>query len=146
MSHHTSNSTKEVTAKASTLEATRPIARHVTTGVHPVVFEVGLGGAVWFIAVSWLYFAWGRHVDLALAVATGFFIMFFTLFLIMAAGIIKDPRWLQHRVNFRKFLRSDVPTYTATMRGRDALIEITLIPVALAFAATIIGLAWLYLQ
>jgi len=66
--------------------------------------------------------------------------------LVMAAGIVKDPRWLQHRVNFQKFLRSDVPTYTGKMRGRDALIEITLIPVALAFAATIIGLAWLYLQ
>jgi hypothetical protein len=29
------------------------------------------------------------------------------------------------------------------MRGRDVLIEIALLPVVLAFAATVIGLAWL---
>jgi hypothetical protein len=114
--------------------------------VHPVVFQIGLGAAVWFVAVSWLYFAWGRHVDLDLAVATGFFIMFFTLFLIAATGVIRDPRWLQKRVSFRRFLRSDVPTYTGEMRGREVLIEIALIPVSLAFAATIIGFAWLYLR
>ena len=146
MSHRASIFIHEFPAKASDLESTRLSAQHVTTGVHPVVFQIGLSAAVWFVAVSWLYFAWGRHVDLDLAVTTGFFIMFFTLFLVAAAGIINDPRWSQQRVTFRTFLGSDVPTYTGEMRGRDALIEITLIPVSLAFAATIIGLAWLYLR
>jgi hypothetical protein len=145
MSQHASPSTHQLPAKLSDLDKTPPRSGHVTTRVHPAVFQVGLGAAIWFVSVSWLYFAWGSHVDLDLAVATGFFIMFFTLFLIAAAGIIKDPRWFQKRVSFRKFLRSDVPTYTGKMRGKDALIEITLIPVSLAFAASIIGLAWVYL-
>jgi hypothetical protein len=98
------------------------------------------------LAVSWLYFAWGTKVDLDLAVATGFFVMFFTLFLMMATGILKDTRRSQQRTSFRKFLRSKVATYTGERRGADVLIEITLIPVSLAIAATMIGLAWFYLH
>jgi hypothetical protein len=145
MSHQVSNSIQDGTSKTSDPGTMRPGAQHFTTGVHPAVFKISLVAVLWFVAVSWLYFAWGAHVDLDLAVATGFFIMFFTLLLMAAAGIMKDRRWFQKRVNFRTFLRSDVPTYTGKIRGRDALIEIALIPVALAFGATIIGLAWVYL-
>ena len=60
-------------------------------GVHPSVIQSGLGGVVWFLAVIWLYFAWGARVDLDLAVAAGFFVMFFTLFLLLAS------RWLHER-------------------------------------------------
>jgi len=145
MSHHTSNSIQQVASKTSDREAMHPGMRHVTTGVHLAVFKISLVAVFWFVAVAWLYFAWGAHVDLDLAVATGFFTMFFTLLLIAADGIIKEPRWFQKRVDFRTFLRSAVPTYTGKMLGRDVLIEIALIPVALAFGATIIGLAWVYL-
>jgi hypothetical protein len=118
-----------------------------TTSVHPAVIQVSLAGVIWFLAVTWLYFAWGPHVDLDLAVVTGFFVMFFTLFLQLTSAAIKDPRWFQQRASFRKFLQSKVPTYTGEMRGRDALIEITLVPVSLALAATLIGLvAWMSLH
>ena len=45
-------------------------------------------------------------------------------------------------MSFRKFLGSDVRIGSGTMRGRDVLIQIATIPVALALAATLIGLAW----
>jgi len=118
MSYHVSSSIHEVTAKTSDLEAARPTLGNVRKGVHPVVFQIGIGAAAWIVAVSWLSFAWGSHIDLDIAVATGFFMMFFTLLLTAAAGIIKDPRWIQQRVTFRQFLRSEVPTYASKMCGR----------------------------
>jgi hypothetical protein len=45
-------------------------------------------------------------------------------------------------MSFREFLSSDVGIGSGTMSGRDVLLEVALIPVALAFAATLIGLAW----
>lgn len=146
MPNHTENSVKVNLVKASKPAGARRGAVHATTGVHPVVFGISLGATIWFLIVSWLYFAWDGHVDLDLAVMSGYFIIFFTVFLVMAIGIIQDPRWLQQRVSFRDFLRSKVPTSTGEMSGWDVLIGITLIPVSLAFAASIIGLAWAYLH
>jgi hypothetical protein len=116
------------------------------TSVHPVAIQIGLGAVTWFLAVAWLYFAWGRHVDFDLAIATGFFVMFFTLFLRVASMAINDPRWLERKVSFPEFLQSRVTTATGDMRGWDVLIEISLVPVSLALAATLIGLAWLLLR
>lgn len=111
--------------------------------VHPVAIEVGLAAAIWFIAVSWLSFAWDREVDVNLAVVTLFFVIFFTLFLLTASHAIDDPRWPSKAESFVSFLRDDsIAIDRGTMKGCDVFIEVTLIPVALAFAATLIGLAW----
>jgi len=94
-------------------------------GVHPAVIKIAMSAVVWFLAVAWFDFSGGPEVDLSLAVVTGFFVMFFTLFLLAASMVIDDPRWKQPR---------------GTMRGRDVLIHILLLPVCLAAAATLIGL------
>ena len=91
------------------------------TGVHPVVIKVALSAAAWFIAVTWLNFAAGIEVDFDLAVVTGFFVMFFTLFLLTASLVIKDPRWKQRNTSFTEFLKDQVAIDTYTMRGSDVL-------------------------
>jgi hypothetical protein len=111
-------------------------------GVHPLVIEIALAPIVWFIAVSWLYFAWNGHIDLDLGVATGFFVMFFTLLLGTASYATKPSR----PPRFSKFLHGTVSTYTGDMRGRDVLIEIALLPLSLAVAALIIGAVWMFLR
>jgi hypothetical protein len=45
-------------------------------------------------------------------------------------------------MRLREFLRSKVAIGSGTMSGRDVLIEMALIPVALPSAATLIGLVW----
>jgi len=40
---------------------------------------------VWLLAVAWFDFSGGPEVDLNLAVVTGFFVTFFTLFLLAAS-------------------------------------------------------------
>ena len=73
---------------------------------------------------------------------TLFFAFFFTLFLLTASFSVHDPRWPVRRTSFREFLKSKIRIGSGTMSGREVLIEIALLPVALAFGATLIGLAW----
>ena len=125
---------QHVTDVAPDQNPTRP-----QTGVHPAAIEIALGAALWFIAVTWVSFARGPEVDWDLVVVTLFFIFFFALFLLTASHGLKDPRWRQRKTNFREFLESEVGTDTGPMRGRDVLLEIAVIPVSLALAATLIG-------
>ena len=112
------------------------------TGAHPAVIKIALSAVAWFLAVAWLDFSGGPEVDLVLAVVTGLFIMFFTLFLLTASMVINDPRWKQPKARFSEFLNDEVPIDGGTMRGRDVLIHVALLPVCLAIAATLIGLVW----
>jgi hypothetical protein len=111
-------------------------------GVHPIVAKIAIAAVLWFLAVTWLSFASNGEIDYLLAIVTMFFAIFFTLFLLTASYSTHDPRWPSRDTSFREFLESRVGIGGGTMRGRDVLIEIALIPVALAFAATLIGLAW----
>jgi hypothetical protein len=129
-------------AETSLVPVTRDRAAPTETGVHPVVAEIAVGAALWFIAMAWLDFARGGEIDYLLGIATLFFVIFFGLFLLTASYTLHDPRWPVRETSFREFLRAKVGTATGTMSGRDVLIEIALVPVSLAFAATVIGLAW----
>jgi hypothetical protein len=112
------------------------------TGVHPMAVKIAIGATIWFLAVTWLSFAWVRETDFVLAVVILFFAFFIGLFLLTASYSVKDERWPVRETSFREFLSSDVPIGSGTMRGRDVLIEIATIPIALALAGTLIGLAW----
>lgn len=110
----------------------------VEAGVHPIVVKIALAAVLWFLAVTWLAFAGSGGVDIDLTIVTLFFAIFFTLFLLLASFSVADPRWPTRNTSVREF----VGLATGTESGRDVLIEIALVPVVLAFAATLIGLAW----
>lgn len=111
-------------------------------GVHPIVVKIAIGAVLWFFAVTWLAFAGRGEINFDLAIVTLFFAIFFTLFLLLASYSVNDPRWPTRQTSLREFLDSDVGIATGEERGRDVLIEIALLPVTLAVAATLIGLAW----
>jgi hypothetical protein len=107
------------------------------------VVKIAIAAVLWFLAVTWIAFAAKGGVDLDLTVVTLFFAIFFTLlFLLLASFSVHDPRWPTRPTSLREFLDSNVGLATGNERGRDVLIEIALVPVTLAFAATLIGLAW----
>ncbi len=112
-------------------------------GVHPIVAKIAIGATIWFLAVTWIAFAGNGEIDYLLAIVTLFFAIFFTLFLFTASYSMHDPRWPARETSVREFLEARVGIGSGTMRGRDVLIQIALIPVALAIAATLIGLAWM---
>ena len=74
--------------------------------LHPVAVEIGIGAALWFVAMAWLDFARDGEIDYLLAIVTLFFVMFFTLFLLTASYSAHDPRWPSRDTSFREFLRS----------------------------------------
>jgi hypothetical protein len=113
------------------------------TGVHPAAIFIALAAALWFIAVTWVSFARGAEVDWDLLVVTMFFVFFFALFLFAASHALKDPRWRQRDTSFSEFLRSEVGTATGPMSGRDVMLEIAVMPLSLALAATLIGMVWI---
>jgi len=127
-------------------EPPRAPQREVTaeTGIHPIVVKIAVGAAVWFVVTSWLAFAWDAEIDYLLVIVTLFFAIFFTLFLLTASFSVHDSRWPVRQTSFREFLKSNIRIGSGTMSGREVLLEITLIPVALAFGATLLGLAWLF--
>jgi|SRR3990170_923209 hypothetical protein len=112
------------------------------TGVHPIVIKIAIGAVLWFLAVVWIAFAGSGGVDLDLTIVTLFFAIFFALFLLLASFSLSDPRWPTKQTSFREFLNSKVGLATGEESGRDVLIEIATVPVTLAVAATLIGLAW----
>jgi hypothetical protein len=112
------------------------------TGVHPMVAKVAIGATIWFLLVTWLAFAHGAETDFVLVVVILFFAFFLGLFLLTASFSAKDERWPVRDANFREFLGSDIRIGSGTLPGREVLIQIALLPVALALAATLIGLAW----
>jgi hypothetical protein len=122
------------------------VSRHVTgqtAGIHPIVFKIAIGAVLWFLVVVWTAFAGKGEVDFDLAIVTLFCAIFVSLFVLVASLTAGDSRWPTRQTSFRAFLDSDVAVAGETMRGRDVLIEIALVPVVLAFAATLIGLAWM---
>jgi hypothetical protein len=116
------------------------------TGVHPTVVKIAIGATLWFLIVTWFSFAVGGGIDWDLAIATLFIAFFFALFLLTASFAAHDPRWHLRDASFHDFLTSQVGTATGAMRGRDVLLEIALVPVSLALAATVIGLVVLLIR
>jgi hypothetical protein len=123
-------------------QASKPAGKPDEAGVHPIVVKIAIGAVIWFLAVTWLAFAGHSGVDWDLTVVSLFFVIFFTLFLLLASFSVADPRWPTRNTSLREFMTSKVGLATGEESGRDVLIEIALVPVALAFAATLIGLAW----
>jgi hypothetical protein len=114
-----------------------------TAGIHPMVFEIAIGAVLWFLAVMWIAFSGKEGIDLDLAIVTLFCAMFISLFLLVASFARGDSRWPTRQTSFRTFLDSDVGVGSGTLPGREVLIEIASVPVVLALAATLIGLAWM---
>jgi hypothetical protein len=125
-----------------TQQTSQPQQTAAEIGVHPLVIKIAVGAAVWFVVTSWLAFAWDSEIDYLLVIVTLFFAIFFTLFLLTASFSVHDARWPVRHTSFREFLNSDIRIGRGTMSGREVLFEIALIPVALAFGATLIVLAW----
>lgn len=104
----------------------------------PVVYLSVLAAFVWVLVSSWLAFAGDDDADLALAIAIVLAIVFFALPVMIrqvAASRSHTPR--ERPVDF---LSSRVETATGTLTGASAWLQVLLIPLALALAATLIGI------
>ena len=61
-------------------------------GIYLAHAKIALSGVAWFLAVEWFDFSGGPHIDLVLAILSGFFVMFFTSLLLAASITINANR------------------------------------------------------
>lgn len=98
----------------------------------------------WVMLASWLAFAGDPDAVLALGIAIVLGIVFFALPIIIhrVAAAHSDRR----RQAGRDFLSSPVETETGTLPGATAWLQVLIIPLALALAATLIGITYVLVR
>jgi hypothetical protein len=102
-------------------------------GVYIGVFAAYL----WMFGTAWAGFAAPGGTDLDLMMATVLAVVFFGI--PFALYRTARTRLISARPRISDFLNSHVDTFTGPMPAKEAWIEIMLIPLALAAAATLIG-------
>jgi hypothetical protein len=105
------------------------------------VYRTVLAAFAWMLAAAWIAFGGSREPDFVLAAASLLFLIFLTLpvliYVTASHHMTAKPETLRH------FLQSEVDTATGPLPGLAVWTEIAVIPVALALAATLIGLVYL---
>ena len=99
----------------------------------------------WMMVAAWLAFGGTSGTNLDLAVATVLFAVFLALPIIMhrtAANRVGHKPQLAGK----RFWSSQVDIATGTLSGREAWLEVLMIPIALALAATLIGGVYVFLS
>ncbi|HML41608.1 MAG: hypothetical protein JNN24_09740 [Hyphomicrobium zavarzinii] len=96
----------------------------------------------WMILTAWIAFGIGREADFALAAASVLIFIFLALPLLIYITASHHMAAKQETLNH--FLHSEVDTATGPLPGKDVWIEIAVIPVALALAATLLGIVYAF--
>ena len=123
----------------------REVRGAAEANIHPIVGEIAIGASLWFLIVVWVSFAAGAETDLPLAMVTLIFVISFGLLILVGRYSSTDPRWSFPQRSLRDFMRCEVGLESGRVTGREALIQVALVPVTLALAATLIGIVWLAL-
>jgi hypothetical protein len=91
----------------------------------------------WVMLASWLAFARAGYAPLAIGVAIVLGIVFFALPVIVHHVAVVHSRPKREPVH--EFLSAPVETETGRLSGASAWLQVLIIPLALALAATLIG-------
>ena len=98
----------------------------------------------WMMVAAWVAFGGTTGTDLDLAIATVLFVVFLAL-PIMMHRTAANRQGHEPRPVSQRFWSSQVEIATGALSGREAWLEVLVIPVALAIAATLIGAAYVFL-
>lgn len=121
--------------------------RQVSDQLHPVVYKAAIGLALWFVLTVWLMFGGGSgYQEFDLVMVSFVIIAAFAIpaILFMSAG--KFVRTHIHREepapgSFRAWLDGDFRSWSARTPAGEAAIQILLPLAAVAFGATLLGIA-----
>lgn len=121
-------------------ELRRNLPRHVA--LHPKVYGMLAGTAVWMVVACWLVFGADAYNALQLAVVTAFALAFLVTPLVLKR-LSPAPRG-QAETPFREWLDHDFETNTGPVPAREATVMILVAPMAGAVGITGVGfVAWL---
>lgn len=117
--------------------------------VHPAPIVVGLGSCAWFLILSWTCFgAFDLRTGLAVAVVTIISLLYLGGITLGAYNSFNavNGRAAEPRRSLHEFLRGPVDIATGVVSGREAMLQIALLPVSLAVGATAMALIWVSIQ
>jgi len=110
--------------------------------LHPAVYAMMAGAALWMVVVSWLIFGGDPYNALQMAVVTGFALAFLVTPLVL--NRLSRARRAPIGTRFREWLDHDFETNTGVVHSREATTMILVAPLAGAIGITAIGfVAWL---
>ncbi|SMF76063.1 hypothetical protein SAMN06265365_13211 [Tistlia consotensis] len=108
--------------------------------IHPAVYGVAFGAALWIVAVYGAVFLGAPEAMMMLAISLGFLVMYAGTPIVMwRTG--RAPAAARTGRRFADFARARLETWTGVVHGSEAAVQIVTIPVGLAVAATGIALA-----
>ncbi len=107
--------------------------------VHPLVIRAAVVASVWFVIAMAISFSGGIEADYLLAVVIGFSVIFFTLVLSLARYAAAHAPGGAPDDSLDEFLDEDVAINTGSVSGKEALVQVLMLPIALAIGATMIG-------
>ena len=107
--------------------------------VHPLVIRAAVVASVWFVIAMAISFSGGIEADYLLAVVIGFSVIFFTLVLSLARYAAAQATGGAPDDSLDEFLDQDVAINTGSVSGKEALVQVLMLPIALAIGATMIG-------
>ncbi|MBX9907846.1 MAG: hypothetical protein K2Z25_03960 [Beijerinckiaceae bacterium] len=123
----------------TTVQRAKQHHRLRATGVHPYAIGIALAGYAWLIVLAWAAFAGGPST-LLLVIVTTISLMYFGL--LVGGGALSRNMTPERETerSFHEFLDGDVDIATGRVSGRDALLQITALPIAAAMGGTAIVL------
>jgi hypothetical protein len=112
---------------------TRQVARHnrpVSNALHPYVYAAMAGLLLLYVISAWIFFH-GEYNDIALAVVSGFFLMFGGIPFLIALTWRRRHAEAEEpdQVSFRDWATGEFETNTGRRKATDALVECVL-PIA----------------
>jgi hypothetical protein len=124
-----------------------PIATRVAApGMHPRAFRLPMIAAAWFLISMAISFAGTLETAYLMAIIVGFAIIFFGLAIGLAMHASGSGGWLGSGSSFRRFVGGEVTICTGRISGREAMLQLTVLPVTLALGGMTIGLVYLLLR
>ena len=126
--------------------------RPVTSWLHPKVYAVLIGLALWFVLWIWS-FAGAGVIDYLLVIISGFILVVVALTLILSRVGHKDRATDADKAqaddkpgSFHDWAASDFDTYQGRLSGFEAAMLILLPIAAAAFGMTAFGIAFLIVE
>jgi len=116
----------------------------VTRRLHPRVYGLLVGLALWLVMSVWLFAGAGTTNYLLFVVSAFIFIAVALPSILSRVGPIEPVGAAETRLSFREWAKSDFDTWQGRVSGAEAAVQVLLPICAVAFGMTAFGIA-LYL-
>lgn len=109
--------------------------------IHPRIYSYVFGAYAWMLFSLWMALRSDGGAVFMIAISSFFLAMYAGVpYLLSALGRRYSGANAPKRNDFGTFLDKDISTFTGTITGREALIQITIIPILLALGMSAIAL------